>query len=76
MKIIDRFRAKTPERDKKIGKLATALGTGCATTLAVATAIGFVFPPTAFILLTIGSLVLGGKAIYHGQKVQEENEPD
>jgi len=73
MKFLDKLRAKTPDRDKKIGKLATALGTGCATTLAVGTAIGFAFPPTALLLLTIGSIILGGKALYHGQKVEKND---
>jgi hypothetical protein len=72
MKILDKLRAKTPKKDKRIGKLVTALGTGCATTLAVATAIGFVFPPTAFLLLTIGSIVLGGEAFRRGMKVEKE----
>jgi hypothetical protein len=72
MDLFKRLKAKTPKRDKRIGRLVTVLGTGCATTLAVATAIGFVFPPTAFVLLTIGSIVLGGKALYHGQKTEEE----
>lgn len=72
MNFFERLRAKTPKRDKQIGRFVTVLGTGCATTLAVATAIGFVFPPTAFVLLTIGSVVLGGKALYHGQKTENE----
>jgi len=67
MKIIERIKARTPRKDKKNGQLATVIGATCATILSL----GLVANPIGIVALTVGSIVFGGKAFYHAQKVQK-----
>lgn len=67
MNLVERIKAKTPRKHKINGKLSTVLGTVCASVLAT----GLVVNPIGVIALTVGSVVFGGNAIYHAQKVQK-----
>jgi len=66
MKILDKLRAKTPERDKKIGILATKIGIGAGTALTLITSLGIAFPPLGLVALGLVAVTFGGKAFYHG----------
>lgn len=63
-----RLRAKTPDNNKKVGKIASviALIAGGILTAGVVTA------PLGITILTVVSTVSGGVALYNGQKVQED----
>ncbi|CAB4128024.1 hypothetical protein UFOVP104_11 [uncultured Caudovirales phage] len=67
MNIIERIKSKTPRKHKINGQISGVLGTVCATTLAT----GLVTNPIGIIALTVGSVIFGGKAVYHAQKVQK-----
>lgn len=64
MNIIERIKAKTPVHHKRAGINSTLLGTICAGVLAT----GVVVNPIGIVALTIGSIVFGGKALFHAQK--------
>jgi len=68
MRIIRKIRAKTPQRDKAIGKISTVIGTTCATILAL----GLVVNPVGLVALTVGSVIFGGKALFHATKTVED----
>lgn len=68
MKLLRKIRAKTPERDKVIGKVSTVIGTTCATVLAL----GLVANPIGIVALTVGSILFGGKAFFHATKTVED----
>jgi hypothetical protein len=70
MKILDKLRAKTPDRDKKIGILATKIGVGAGTAFTLITSMGIAFPPLGLVALGVISAIFGGKAIYHGLKTE------
>lgn len=66
-RLIARIKAKTPKRNKLIGKTCTILS-------AVSTALltsGYVKSTNWLIVLTIMSAVCGGGALYNAQKVEE-----
>lgn len=65
--LIDRIKSKTPQRHKKIGKLATVLGAIAGGVLAT----GLIVNPVGIIALTVIAIAGGGKALYHAQKVDE-----
>lgn len=64
MNIIERIKAKTPVHHKRAGINATMIGTVCAGVLAT----GVVTNPIGIVALTVGSIVFGGKALFHAQK--------
>lgn len=64
MNIIERIKAKTPVHHKRAGINSTLLGTICAGVLAT----GVVTNPIGIVVLTVGSIVFGGKALFHAQK--------
>lgn len=67
MNIVDRIKAKTPRKHKLNGQVSTVIGTVCASVLAT----GLVVNPIGVITLTVGSVLFGGKALYHASKVQK-----
>lgn len=69
MKLIQKFRAKTPKRNKVIGRVATTVGMVAGTILTA----GVVTAPLGITILTVISAVSGGIAVFNGQKVEEEN---
>ena len=66
MNIIERIKSKTPVHHKRAGINATMIGTVCAGLLAT----GVVTNPIGIAVLTVGSIVFGGKALFHAQKTQ------
>jgi len=66
MNIIERIKSKTPVHHKRAGINSTMLGSVCAGVLAT----GLVTNPIGIVALTIGSIVFGGKALFHAQKTQ------
>lgn len=64
MKLIDRIRKRTPLKDRRRGRIATTIGTVCAAILAT----GLVVNPIGIVCLTVGTVVFGGKALFHAQK--------
>ena len=70
MNIFQRIKAKTPKRNKKIGKIVTVIGGAC---LLVAESGQIEHKPTLKLTLNVIGLLCGAKALYHAQKV-ENNE--
>ena len=66
MNIIQKIKAKTPKRQKRIGKIATVIGTACATVLSL----GLVANPIGIVALTIGAVAFGGKALHSAIQVE------
>lgn len=65
MNIIKRIKARTPDKDKGVGRLFTVLG-------AIATAVlatGLIVSTGGIIALTVVATLFTSKAIFHGQKV-------
>lgn len=69
MNLIEKFKAKTPKRNKRIGRFFTAIGVIAGTILTA----GVVTAPLGVTILTVVSAVSGGIAVFNGQKVEEEN---
>ena len=55
MKLIERIKKRTPRKDRINGQIATT--------------IGLIANPIGILCLTVGTIVFGGKALYHAQKV-------
>lgn len=66
MKLIENFKKPTPRKHKVWGRIVTALSVG---TLAVAESGIVDSKPLIKIALESASIVLGGQAVYHGNKV-------
>lgn len=64
MNIFSRIISRTPKKDKVVGKWCTFLGVLSGTILST----GFVQNETIVFVLTIVSITLGSKALYHAQK--------
>ena len=70
MGLMDRFEAPTPKKNKRIGRIFTAIGVIAGTILTA----GVVTSPLGITILTVVSAVSGGIAVYNGQKVEEDAE--
>lgn len=67
MTFLERLKAKTPEKHKGAGQVATILATISGAILST----GIVVNPIGIACLTIATTLFGGKALYHGQKVEQ-----
>jgi hypothetical protein len=65
MKIIENLKAKTPRKHKIVGRIATALSIA---SLSIAESGIVDSRPLIKIALQSVSVILGGQAVYHGQK--------
>lgn len=70
MKLIENFKAKTPKKNKVIGRIATAVGMVAGTILTA----GVVTAPIGITILTVISAVSTGVAVINGSKVEETQE--
>lgn len=70
MGLMDRFEAPTPKKNKRIGRIFTAIGVIAGTILTA----GVVTAPLGVTILTVVSAVSGGIAVFNGQKVEEDAE--
>ena len=70
MNIVERFEAPTPKKNKRIGRIFTAIGVIAGTILTA----GVVTAPLGVTILTVVSAVSGGIAVFNGQKVEEDVE--
>jgi hypothetical protein len=73
--LLERFKARTPERDKKLGKFATKIGTGAAAAFALIPALGITCPPIAMLALGVIAAVFGSKAVWHGLQTEIKTDP-
>jgi NADH:ubiquinone oxidoreductase subunit F (NADH-binding) len=67
MDLLDRLEAPTPKKNKRIGRIFTAIGVIAGTILSA----GVVTAPLGVTILTIVTAVSGGVAVFNGQKVAE-----
>jgi NADH:ubiquinone oxidoreductase subunit F (NADH-binding) len=67
MDLLDRLEAPTPKKNKRIGRIFTAIGVIAGTILSA----GVVTAPLGVTILTIVTAVSGGVAVFNGQKVEE-----
>lgn len=67
MDLLERFEAPTPKKNKRIGRIFTAIGVVAGTILSA----GVVTAPLGVTILTIVTAVSGGVAVFNGQKVAE-----
>jgi NADH:ubiquinone oxidoreductase subunit F (NADH-binding) len=67
MDLLERLEAPTPKRNKRIGRIFTAIGVIAGTILTA----GVVTAPLGITILTIVTAVSGGVAVFNGQKVEE-----
>jgi uncharacterized protein YcfJ len=65
--LIERFQEPTPKKNKRIGRLFTAIGVIAGTILSA----GVVTAPLGVTILTVVAAVSGGVAVFNGQKVDE-----
>lgn len=65
--LLERFEAPTPKKNKRIGRIFTAIGVVAGTLLSA----GVVTAPIGITILTIVTAVSGGVAVFNGQKVDE-----
>jgi hypothetical protein len=72
MGLFKKLKSKTPKKDKVKGQVATTIGTVCGAILAT----GLVANPIGVIALTVGAIVFGGKAVYHGIQTEEDETSD
>ena len=72
MNILQKIKARTPKRQKIIGKIATVIGTACATVLSL----GLVANPIGIVALTVGAVAFGGKALHSAIQVEPIKESD
>ncbi len=63
--MIDRIKKRTPRKDRIKGQIATTIGSICGAVLAT----GLIVNPIGILCLTVGTIIFGGKALYHAQKV-------
>ena len=70
MNLIQKFRAKTPKDNKRIGRIFTAIGLVAGTILSA----GVITAPLGVTILTVVAAVSGGVAVFNGQKVDENVE--
>lgn len=68
MGLMDRFEAPTPKKNKRIGRIFTAIGVIAGTILSA----GVVTAPLGVTILTIVTAVSGGVAVFNGQKVEKD----
>ena len=69
MKIIDRLKAPTPDKHKSAGQVSTILATVSGAILST----GVVTNPIGIAILSVITALFGGKALYHGQKVESND---
>jgi hypothetical protein len=67
MDLLERLEAPTPKKNKRIGRIFTAIGVIAGTILSA----GVVTAPLGVTILTIVTAVSGGVAVFNGQKVAE-----
>lgn len=67
-RFFERVKEESTKKNRRKGQIATAIGIGCATVLSL----GIVTAPLGIVLLSIGSAVFGGKAIFHAQKTKKD----
>jgi hypothetical protein len=67
MDLMERLEAPTPKKNKRIGRIFTAIGVITGTILSA----GVVTAPLGVTILTIVTAVSGGVAVFNGQKVAE-----
>jgi len=65
MNMIERIKKRTPRKDRIKGQIATTIGSICGAVLAT----GLIVNPVGILCLTVGTIIFGGKALYHAQKV-------
>ena len=70
MNIFKRIKAKTPKRNKRIGRIVTVIGGAC---LLIAESGQIDQKPTLKILFNVIGLLCGANALYHAQKVEDES---
>jgi hypothetical protein len=63
--MIERIKKRTPRKDRIKGQIATTIGSICGAVLAT----GLIVNPVGILCLTVGTIIFGGKALYHAQKV-------
>ena len=68
MGLMDRFEAPTPKKNKRIGRIFTAIGVIAGTILSA----GVVTAPLGVTILTIVTAVSGGVAVFNCQKVEKD----
>lgn len=68
MGLMERFEAPTPKKNKRIGRIFTAIGVVAGTILSA----GVVTAPLGVTILTIVTAVSGGVAVFNGQKVEKD----
>lgn len=62
-----RLNSPTPDKSKKIGRVATVIAAACGAVLTL----GGVTAPAGIAILTALSVASTGVAVYHGQKVDD-----
>lgn len=67
MNFLERILSRTPKQHKLVGKWCTFIGFVSASILST----GYVQNEFAIFVLTVISLVFGGKALYHAQKTHK-----
>jgi uncharacterized protein YcfJ len=67
MDLLERLEAPTPKKNKRIGRIFTAIGVIAGTILTA----GVVTAPLGVTILTVVTAVSGGIAVFNGQKVEE-----
>lgn len=67
-KIIAKFKAKTPDRNKRIGRTATAIATAIGTVLTL----GVVTAPLGITILTVTGSLATVVAVYNGAQVEKD----
>lgn len=70
MTFLERLKAKTPDKHKNAGQVSTVLATVSGAILST----GLVTNPIGIACLTIVTTLFGGKALYHGQKVEKDGQ--
>jgi uncharacterized protein YcfJ len=67
MDLMERLEAPTPKKNKRIGRIFTAIGVIAGTILSA----GVITAPLGVTILTVVTAVSGGIAVFNGQKVAE-----
>lgn len=68
MDLLERLEAPTPKKNKRIGRIFTAIGVIAGTILSA----GVVTAPLGITILTVVTAVSGGIAVFNGQKVEKD----
>ncbi len=66
IKLLNKIIKETPLKDKVDGIFCTNVGVACGAVLAT----GLIVNPVGIVLLTIGAVLFGGKALFHAQKTE------